>query len=178
MTSSWRSIFEPITCKTANQIFIIIHINLQAMEDVIKYNVQDIPWKIIWFCLFGFVLVFVTISFCMSFLRSIHTYPSANPWWIWVTFAPWNHTKIKENTGLLSLPMKIVSSHDDVVKWKHFPRYWPFVRGIHRSPVNSPHKGQWRTALMFSLIRVWINGWVNSREAGDLRRYRAHLTSL
>ena len=44
--------------------------------------------------------------------------------------------------------------HDDVIKWKHFPRYWPFVRGIHRSPVNSPHKGQWRGALMFSLICV------------------------
>ena len=41
---------------------------------------------------------------------------------------------------------------------------------------NSPviHKGQWRGALMFSLICVWINGWVNSREAGDLRRHRAH----
>ena len=64
--------------------------------------------------------------------------------------------------------------HDDVIKWKHFPRYWPFVRGIHRSPVNSPHKGQWRGALMFSLICVWINGWVSNREAGDLRRYRAH----
>ena len=64
-------------------------------------------------------------------------------------------------------------SHDDVIKWKHFPRNWPFVRGIHRSPVNSPHKGQWRGALMFSLICVWINDWVNSCEAGDLRRYRA-----
>ena len=64
--------------------------------------------------------------------------------------------------------------HDDVIKWKHFPRYWPFVRGIHRSPVNSPHKGQWRGALMFSLICVWINGWVNNREAGDLRHYCAH----
>ena len=64
--------------------------------------------------------------------------------------------------------------HDDVIKWKHFPRYWPFVRGIHRSPVNSPHKGQWRGALMFSLICVWINGWVNNRKAGDLIRYRAH----
>ena len=43
--------------------------------------------------------------------------------------------------------------------WRHqmekFPRYWPFMRGIHRSPVNSPHKGQWRGALMFSLICVW-----------------------
>ena len=63
-------------------------------------------------------------------------------------------------------------SHDDVIKWKHFPRYWPFVRGIHRSPMNSPLKGQWRGALMFSLI--WINGWVNNRKAGDLRRHRAH----
>ena len=49
-------------------------------------------------------------------------------------------------------------NHDDVIKWKHFPRYWPFVQGIHRSPVNSPHKGQWRGALMFSLICAWING--------------------
>ena len=61
-----------------------------------------------------------------------------------------------------------------MVKWKHFPRYWPFVRGIHRPPVNSPHKGQWRGTLMFSLICVWINGWVNNCEAGDLRRYPAH----
>ena len=68
----------------------------------------------------------------------------------------------------------IISTHDDVIKWKHFPRYWPFVRGIHRSPVNSPHKGQWRGALMFSLICAWINGWVNNRKAGDLRHYRAH----
>ena len=52
--------------------------------------------------------------------------------------------------------------------------FWPFVRGIHRSPVNSPHKGQWRGALMFTLIWARINGWVNSREAGDLRRHRAH----
>ena len=64
--------------------------------------------------------------------------------------------------------------HDDVIKWKNFPRYWPFVRGIHRSPVNSPLKGEWRGALMFSLICVWINDWVNNGEAGDLRRYRAH----
>ena len=66
------------------------------------------------------------------------------------------------------------NAHDDVIKWKHFPRNWPFVRGIHRSPVNSQHKGQWRGALMFSLICVWINDWENNHEAGDLRRYRAY----
>ena len=64
--------------------------------------------------------------------------------------------------------------HDDVIKWKHFPRYWPFARGIHRSPVNSPYKGQRRGALMFSVISVQINGWVNNREAGDLRCIRLH----
>ena len=55
-----------------------------------------------------------------------------------------------------------------------FSAYWPFVRGIHQSPVDSPHKSQWRRAFMFSLICSWINGWVNNREAGDLRRHRAH----
>ena len=39
-------------------------------------------------------------------------------------------------------------NHDDVIKWKHFPRY--------------------------SLIWAWMNGWVNNREAGDLRRNRVH----
>ena len=66
-----------------------------------------------------------------------------------------------------------VCIHDDVIKWKPFRRNWPFVRGIHRSPVNSPHKGQWRGALMFSLICVWINGWINNRDTGDYRRDRA-----
>ena len=65
-------------------------------------------------------------------------------------------------------------AHDDVIKWKHFPRNWPFVREIHRSPVNFPHKGQWRGALMVSLIYTWINDWINNREAGDLRRQHGH----
>ena len=64
--------------------------------------------------------------------------------------------------------------HDDVIKWKHFRRHWPFVRGSHRSPVNSLHKGQWRGALMFSLVCAWINGWANDREASDLKRHLAH----
>ena len=84
----------------------------------------------------------------------------------------WRHMCVIELTFMWANVTR--EEHDDVIKWKHFPRYWPFVRGIHRSPVNSPHKGQWRGALMFSLICIWINGWVNNREAGDLRRYRAH----
>ena len=57
-------------------------------------------------------------------------------------------------------------------KGKFVPRYWPFVRGIHRSPVNYPQKGQWLGALIFSLICAWISDWVNNGESGDLRRYR------
>ena len=64
--------------------------------------------------------------------------------------------------------------HDDVIKWKHFPRNWPLLRGNHRLPTNSPQEGQWRGALMFSLICGWTNDWVNNRDAGDLRRHRAH----
>ena len=68
--------------------------------------------------------------------------------------------------------------HDDVIKRKYFPRYWPFVRGIHRSPVNSPRKGQWRGALMFFFHLRLNKSWVNNREAGDLRRIAPIITSL
>ena len=51
--------------------------------------------------------------------------------------------------------------HYDVIKWKYFPRYWHFMKGIHRSPVDSPLKGQWRGAFMFSLTCAWTIGWVN-----------------
>ena len=61
--------------------------------------------------------------------------------------------------------------------WRHqmetFPRYWPFVREIHQSPVNSPHKCLWRGTLMFSLIWARINGWVN-RKTGAMTPHRAH----
>ena len=45
---------------------------------------------------------------------------------------------------VMMISTDIVKYDDDVIKWKHFPRNWPFVRGIHRSPVNSLHKDQWR----------------------------------
>ena len=68
----------------------------------------------------------------------------------------------------------LYSIHDDVIKWNHFPRYWPFVRRIHRSPVNSPHKDQWRGALILSLICAWTNGKINNPDADDLRCYGIH----
>ena len=62
---------------------------------------------------------------------------------------------------------------DDRIKWNNFLCYWPFVRGIHRSPVDSPHKSQWRGALMFYLMCTWTNRWANIRDASDLRCHRA-----
>ena len=75
-------------------------------------------------------------------------------------------------TGVLrSVYIKI---HNDVIKWNHLSHYWPFVRRIHQSPVNSTHKGRWHGALMFSLICAGMNVWVSNREASDLKRQRAH----
>ena len=62
--------------------------------------------------------------------------------------------------------------------WRHqmetFSALLALCAGNSPVPVNSPPKGQWRGALMFSLIYAWINDWVNNREAGDLRRHRGH----
>ena len=62
--------------------------------------------------------------------------------------------------------------------WRHqmktFSALLTICAGNSPSSVNSPHKGQRCRALLFSLICAWINSWVNNREAGDLRRHRAH----
>ena len=78
------------------------------------------------------------------------------------------------NTDLFMTECLCMPRHDDVIKWKHFPSHWLFVRGIQRSPVSSPHKGQWRGDLAFSLICAWINFCANNGGALDLRRHCAH----
>ena len=75
-----------------------------------------------------------------------------------ITTAPWAHP---------------LSQHDDVIKWKHFPRYWPFVWGIHRSPVNSTHRPVTHSFDVY--IDLLLNKWLSKQSrAGDLRRHRAH----
>ena len=96
-----------------------------------------------------------------------------NLWFAFLCYYPSSCTPmVNTKNGINMEP--IIFTHEVVTKWKHFPRYWPFVHGIHHSPVNSPHKGQWRGALMFSLICTWTNCWANNGDAGDLRRHRAH----
>ena len=84
-----------------------------------------------------------------------------SPWWLQIST---HQTGSKTSTNIplwrrwhtymywLYISCPVTASHVDVITWKHFPRYWAFVWGIHRSPVNSPHKGPWRRALTFSLI--------------------------
>ena len=91
-----------------------------------------------------------------------------------------NHTHLHRRCHMcmcgckICIPTHILAKYDEVIKSKHFARCWPFVRGIHQPPMDSPHKGQWRRALMFPLIGAWTNGWENNRDAGDMRCHRAH----
>ena len=57
--------------------------------------------------------------------------------------------------------------------WNIFRVIGPLVRGTPRSPINSPHKGQWRGVLI-SLICTWTNGYVNNLVGHELRRHGAH----
>ena len=62
---------------------------------------------------------------------------------------------------------------DDVSKWKHFPRYWPFAKGIHRSPVDSPYQGPWHGAFFFLYVpEQTVEQTIET--PGDLGHHRAH----
>ena len=90
------------------------------------------------------------------------------------------HSDAPLKEGFLRLPSSVCQLN---LWWRHQMEIFsallafcpgPFVWGIHRSPVNFPHKGQWRGVLMFSLIWTWTNSWASNNDAGDLRRYHAH----
>ena len=51
--------------------------------------------------------------------------------------------------GWIQISVLINATHDDVINWEHFPRYWPFVRGTHRSSVNSPQRPVTRSFDVF-----------------------------
>ena len=101
-------------------------------------------------------------------------------WLIWFYPTLWRFTQFCQ---VLQRKYLVNSSREPCCQaayswWRHqmetFLRYWPFVRGIHMSPVNFPHKGQCRGTLMFSLICVRTNSGANSRDTGDSKRHRAH----
>ena len=67
---------------------------------------------------------------------------SVSVWWHWLVYS-WQPPMPPMTTKLV---------HDDVIKMKHFQRYYPFVRGNHRSAVGSPHKSQWRGAFEVNFL--------------------------
>ena len=87
-------------------------------------------------------------SWCFTSTSAIIWYQPEGvrlPWKVWV-----NRPASAHNTAQPAWTLReILCVHDDVIKRKHFLRYWPFVRGIHRSPVNSPHKGQVTRSFYF-----------------------------
>ena len=115
-------------------------------------------------------LLSISVIFIQHFLWLHHWHWGIIPREIWnpLSKTVLNKCSLIWNKG----PVKIC--HDDVIKWKHFPHHWPFVRGIHYSPEDSPHKGQWCRALMFSLICAWTNGWANNGDADDSRCHHTH----
>ena len=93
------------------------------------------------------------------------------------------HARDLTNRFLQIKPMNIFSQHlqsdlerpDIISAWRcHQMETFFALLALRECPVNSPHKGQWRGALMFSLICAWTNGWANNRDVGDLRRHRTH----
>ena len=84
------------------------------------------------------IFVIIVIIFIVALVGVTYIYGHYNSFIIWFVAI-----FIIMLTPTIIIIMTINSSiiiHDDVIKWKYFPRYWPFVWGIHRSPVNSPHK--------------------------------------
>ena len=104
-----------------------------------------------------------------------HMYPNGSHWglnsdrfyaFIIIYMCVWIDVKYytsitKANATYISLPSFMLADsachseiHDDVIKWKHFPRCWPFVRGIHRSTVNSPQRPVTRRFDVFFDLRL------------------------
>ena len=95
-------------------------------------------------------------SASLAFVRGIHRGPVNSPhkWSVTRKMFPWQKPKSrilrrfesqhapKCNKMTQGTPMR-----DDVIKWKHFPRYWPFVRGIHRQ--------RWITHTKASDAELW-----------------------
>ena len=79
-------------------------------------------------------------SASLAFVWGIHRGPVNSPhkWPVTRKMFPFDDVIMRQWITISAIINMYVLKccHDDVIKWKHFPRYWPFVRGIHRPPVN------------------------------------------
>ena len=85
------------------------------------------------------------------------------------------YRRVREWNGILYLA--IIYNHDNVIKWKHFPCYWPFVWGIHQSTVNSPHIGPVKRSfdVVFDLrLNKRHRAHYNITEMNDIKSSKKH----
>ena len=140
----WRYICHRVSvCDNATGVFF----DCYRRDPIKRYNKLPhkyafVDWHLFWSTMHDLIDIVVSIHRSMITVTSKRRCPQQSSTW----------------TGCAKA--KILLEHDDVIKWKHFPRYRPLVRGIHRSPVNSPHKVQGRGTLMFSLTCASTNSWV------------------
>ena len=74
----------------------------------------------------------------------------------------WVTKIIRASANKILTQVSIYIAHDDIIKYKRFTHYWPFVRGMTV------------TRNLVSLICIWTNAWASNGDAGDLRHHRTH----
>ena len=84
------------------------------------------------------------------------------------------HTYWKRMLSMMLKSNTIYFCHDDVIEWKHLPRYWSFVwefTGPRWIPLTKASDAE-----LLCFLDLCMNKKVekNNRHAGDLRRHRAH----
>ena len=106
-------------------------------------------------------------------LRIIHS--SVVSMYLW-TYQPGHGSFISNEIIIVSHEERShlrLQYHDDAIRWKHFPRYWHFVRGISDRWISLTKAGD-EELWCFLWSAPWMNGWVNNSEADDLRSHRVH----
>ena len=80
--------------------------------------------------------------------------------------------------GMIVTTAPVFRCSNVIAWWRNqmetFSALLALCEGFHRSPLDSPDKGQWRRVLMYSLNCAWTNGSAYYRDAYDLRRHRNH----
>ena len=94
-------------------------------------------WHVLQRC-WHFDILRCCLSACFILAISVDLMGRQRKWRILTLYVLYNLRSIVYIIFVWSIYRKMTQIiHDDVIKWKHFPRYWPFVRRIHRLPVNS-----------------------------------------
>ena len=151
----------------------IVHVNIdEARTTMQRVQIQKYTQDNCRLCFFSlYLLIQIMLVISQPFSHPVRYTPPQLNKGKWQPF--WRrHFYIHSFDEIYCTPIKISPW------WRHqmetFSELLANCAGNSPVPVNFPHKGQWRGALMFALICVWINAWVNNRKAGDLRRYCAH----